>query len=175
MQISNSSLLVFHSSLISLHLHHDKNIHVPVNDGLVTIAIYPEPFEANLMRSKLLSEGIECILLDENTISVQPFYSIAIGGIKLQVNENDRARAMEILKESSPTPLHIVHVAESKPHRKNHGKTIHCPECNSTSVYYERLTNGELVLCVLLLGIPLLFIKGKYHCYNCGKKWGKGQ
>jgi DNA-directed RNA polymerase subunit RPC12/RpoP len=146
-----------------------------MNDGLVTIATYWEPIEANLMRSKLLSEGIECILLDENLISVQPFYSNAIGGIKLQVLENDSVRAKEILAEANTPPLHIVHVAKSKPMRKPHGKTIHCPECNSTSVYYERLTIGELALCILFLGIPLLFIKGKYHCYNCGNKWEKEQ
>jgi len=152
-------------------LHNDINFNVLMSDGFVTIASYPEPIEANLLRSKLLSEGIECILLDENLISVQPFYSNAIGGIKLQVHENDLEHAKEILAESQTPPLHIVHVSKNKPQRKPKGKTIHCPECNSTSVYYERLSTGELALCILFLGIPLLFIKGIYHCFNCGNKW----
>jgi hypothetical protein len=145
-----------------------------MNDGFITIATYPEPLEANLMRSKLLSEEIECILLDENLISVQPFYSNAIGGIKLQVHEDDAVRAKEILDESNKQPLHIVQKTEDANNPKTHQSTkLHCPECNSTEVYYERLSNSELVLCILLLGIPLLFIKGKYHCYNCGNKWKK--
>lgn len=156
-------------------MHNEINHCISMNDGFITVASYPEPIEANLMRSKLLSEGIECILLDENLISVQPFYSNAIGGIKLQVHENDSQRAKEILTESQTPPLHIVHVAQNKPHRKTQGKTIHCPECNSTSVYYERLSTGELALCILFIGIPLLFIKGKYHCYNCGNKWNAEQ
>jgi hypothetical protein len=145
-----------------------------MNDGFITIATYLEPLEANLMRSKLLSEDMECILLDENLISVQPFYSNAIGGIKLQVHEDDAVRAKAIIDESNKPPLHIVHKSEENIHHKAH-KTIklHCPECHSTEVYYERLSNSELVLCILLLGIPLLFIKGKYHCYNCGNRWKK--
>jgi hypothetical protein len=142
-----------------------------MNDGFITIATYPEPLEANLMRSKLLSEDIECILLDENLISVQPFYSNAIGGIKLQVHEDDAQRAKEILEESNKPPLHIIY--KNINHKTNKHTKLHCPECNSTEVYYERLSNSELVLCILLLGIPLLFLKGKYHCYNCGNKWEK--
>jgi|ERR1017187_3133690 DNA-directed RNA polymerase subunit RPC12/RpoP len=145
-----------------------------MNDGFITIASYPEPLEANLMRSKLLSEDIECILLDENLISVQPFYSNAIGGIRLQVHEDDAMRAKEILDESNKPPLHIVRKSDESDSNRTYKNTkLHCPECNSTDVYYERHTNSELVLSVLLLGIPLLFIKGKYHCYNCGNKWKK--
>jgi DNA-directed RNA polymerase subunit RPC12/RpoP len=142
-------------------------------DGFVTIASYPEPIEANLIRSKLLSEGIECILLDENSILMLPINTSALRGIKLQVHENDYERAKEILDESQAPPMHIVHVAKGKPHSKKQGKTIHCPECNSTSVYFERLTRGELALSILFFGIPLLFIKGKYHCYNCGNKFNQ--
>ena len=143
-----------------------------MNDGFVTIASYPEPLEANLIRSKLLSEEIECILLDENTISVQPFYSNALGGIKLQVHEDDAVRAKQILEEFKRPTMHVVH------HKKdsNTNKTIPsnkfiCPNCNSTDVYFEWLNNGELFLSIILLGFPLLFFKGKYHCYNCGNQW----
>ena len=145
-----------------------------MNDGFVTIATYPEPLEANLIRSKLLSEEIECILLDENIISVQPFYSNAIGGIKLQVHEDDAERAMQIIEDANKPALHLVY----KTKKDNSNKPLEnnkpaCPECNSNNIYFERLSNGELVLCIIFLGLPLLFLKGRYHCYNCGHKWNK--
>ncbi len=143
-------------------------------DGFVTIASYPEPLEANLIRSKLLSEDIECFLLDENIISVQPFYSNAIGGIKLQVHESDAKRAKLVIDESNKPPLHIVQNNDDNSKESDQDKPkLICPNCNSKEVYYERFSNAELVLCILLLGIPYFFISGNYHCYNCGNKWKK--
>jgi len=144
------------------------------NDGFITIASYPEPMEANLMRSKLLSEGIECVLLDEILISVQPFYSNAIGGIKLQVHQDEAEKAREVINESNNANLHVVYKSEAAIDETNldHNR-LYCPECKSEDVYFERFSTGELFLTIILLGIPALFIKGRYICYNCGNKWEK--
>jgi hypothetical protein len=58
------------------------------------------PIESAVLRSRLEAEGIECYLLDEYTVEANPFYSNAIGGVKLQVKEVDVPRAFEILKEA---------------------------------------------------------------------------
>ena len=55
--------------------------------------------ELAILRGRLDADGIECRVLDELTVQVNPFYSNAIGGIKLQVKERDIQRAVEILKE----------------------------------------------------------------------------
>ena len=68
-------------------------------DNLVTIITFTFPSELVIIRSRLESEGIECFVQNELTAQVQPFYSNAIGGIKLQVKEEDVAKAIEILKE----------------------------------------------------------------------------
>ena len=145
-----------------------------MKDGFVTIASYPEPLEANLIRSKLLSEDIECILLNENIISVQPFYSNAVGGIKLQVHEDDAERARKIIDDANKPNLHVVYKDKTiRPKKNNHPHNVLCPECSSSDVYFERLSNAELILCILFLGIPYFFISGTYNCYNCGHKWRK--
>lgn len=66
-------------------------------EKLVTIRTYSFHNESLIDKAKLESAGIPCILMDENTILVQPFYSNAIGGIKLQVNESDVEQALLVL------------------------------------------------------------------------------
>jgi hypothetical protein len=55
--------------------------------------------ELSVVRARLEASGIECRLLDEMTVQVNPFYSNAIGGVKLQVRESDIKKSIEILKD----------------------------------------------------------------------------
>jgi hypothetical protein len=68
-------------------------------DHFITIMTFTHPSELLILRGKLESEGIECQALDEFTTQVNPLYSNAIGGVKLQVKESDLPRTIEILKE----------------------------------------------------------------------------
>ena len=54
--------------------------------------------ELMVLRAQLEMEGIEVMVKDELTALVNPMYSNAVGGIKLQVRESDVPRAIEILK-----------------------------------------------------------------------------
>ena len=55
--------------------------------------------ELMVIQSLLDAEEIEYIIKDEYTVQTDPFLSNAIGGIKLQVKEEDVENAIEILKE----------------------------------------------------------------------------
>ncbi len=57
-----------------------------------------------VLRARLESENIECYVQDELTLQTNPFYSNAIGGIRLQVEKKDVARANEILKDGGYIP-----------------------------------------------------------------------
>jgi len=65
---------------------------------LVTLTKFEFPQESYIIKSKLESEGIYVYLKDELTIQADNFVSNAIGGVKLQVYENDAEKAVEILK-----------------------------------------------------------------------------
>ena len=69
------------------------------SENLITVVTFVYPHELGIPQSLLESEGIECFVRDEFTINVHPFYSNAIGGIKLQVRESDAQRALKILIE----------------------------------------------------------------------------
>jgi hypothetical protein len=64
---------------------------------MVVIASFGRIMEAELARARLEAEGIPAFLLDENAVSANPFYSPALGGIKLAVAARDAERAREIL------------------------------------------------------------------------------
>ena len=65
----------------------------------VTVARFSNSFDMHVIKGRLEADGIPCFVRDEHTITAQPFYDIALGGIKLQVQEKDVEAANEILKD----------------------------------------------------------------------------
>jgi len=68
-------------------------------DNFITLITFTYPAEMAVLRARLEAEGIECRVLDELTVQVNPFYSNAIGGVKLQVKTTDIESAKEVLRE----------------------------------------------------------------------------
>lgn len=64
---------------------------------LVTVARFDLMPLAHIAKGRLEAEGIPCSLMDENLVQTDWLYSIAVGGIKLQVDEEFAARAHVIL------------------------------------------------------------------------------
>ncbi|MDR1861218.1 MAG: DUF2007 domain-containing protein [Bacteroidales bacterium] len=56
--------------------------------------------ELAVIRGLLEAEGIASYVPDEFTVTAQPFYADAIGGVKLQVHEDDRERALTIIRDA---------------------------------------------------------------------------
>jgi type III secretory pathway lipoprotein EscJ len=67
---------------------------------LTIIKSYLTPAEAHAMQSLLESQGVFCLLKDEDTIVMMPYLANAIQGVKLVVHEADVERAVTILKEA---------------------------------------------------------------------------
>jgi hypothetical protein len=66
---------------------------------MVTIATYDFLPLAEIVRGRLLTEGIPCELADQHLVQTDWLYSIAVGGIKLQVRAEDVNRALAILDQ----------------------------------------------------------------------------
>ncbi|MFV8341567.1 DUF2007 domain-containing protein [Flavobacterium sp. XS2P39] len=62
-----------------------------------TIAIFNYSYEIVVLKHILDQEGISYYFENEMTLSVAPFYSTALGGIKLKVHLNDFEKVREIL------------------------------------------------------------------------------
>lgn len=66
-------------------------------ENFKTIAIFNFPNEIVVLKHILNQEGITYFFENENTISIVPFYTNALGGIKLKVHINDFEKVQEIL------------------------------------------------------------------------------
>jgi hypothetical protein len=55
----------------------------------VTVAVFNLPTEIAVLKSILENEGIQYFFENETIVSIDPFASIAYGGIKLKVHRND--------------------------------------------------------------------------------------
>ncbi len=74
-----------------------------------TIAIFSYPAEYAVLQLLFDQAEIRYIFQNETMISVFPFYSNAVGGIRLQVHIEDIAEAEEIIKNlDHPSNLKIV-------------------------------------------------------------------
>ena len=67
---------------------------------LVTIARFDLAGQAHIAKNALEAAGIKSVLADEQTIAMDWLLSNAIGGIKVQVLEEDAERAVTALEES---------------------------------------------------------------------------
>ncbi|HEY5793111.1 MAG TPA: DUF2007 domain-containing protein [Chthoniobacterales bacterium] len=66
---------------------------------MITLARFEKPEEAHLVRMRLEAGGVPAFIQDENSIQIQWMYSNALGGVRLQIAEEDFERAKEILNE----------------------------------------------------------------------------
>lgn len=88
----------------------DKQGGPGTEDELVTIAVFPEPMEANMARSALEAAGIRVFMQGETANSMIPVAFVA----QLQVHAEDEEAARDLLDamEDDPESLESVTAAE---------------------------------------------------------------
>ncbi|HQV35779.1 MAG TPA: DUF2007 domain-containing protein [Flavobacterium sp.] len=75
--------------------------------NFITVAIFNLPTEIAVLKSILENEGIQYFFENETIVSIDPFASIAYGGIKLKVHQNDVQVVQRIL-DNLDSHLRIV-------------------------------------------------------------------
>jgi DNA-directed RNA polymerase subunit RPC12/RpoP len=104
----------------------------------------------------LQEEGINCWLKDENTVTIDPILTNAIGGIKLMVADTQTERAFGLLKQF----------------RKEQQAYLKCPRCGSLDVELvttpRKASNWFGVIIGLLFTSYALSGEKVYHCFDCG-------
>jgi hypothetical protein len=76
-------------------------------ESFKTIAIFNYLHETVVLKHLLEQEDIPYYFENEMTLSVAPFYTTALGGIRLRVHPNDFEQVQHIL-DSLNNPLSIV-------------------------------------------------------------------
>lgn len=124
-----------------------------------TIARFQYSTEAQIVKGRLQSEGIEVFLQDHLTIDTDPLVSNAIGGIKLKVLSKDAMRAQYILNRINRYSL------------DDNGEAIVCPKCKSDKVeLFSTIKNGKAFFAFLfgfLFGALPFHTRYNYKCEKC--------
>jgi hypothetical protein len=69
------------------------------NNHFLPVASYDNYIAAHIAMGRLEDENIRCWLKDENTVTIDPLLTYAVGGIKLMVSSAQISRAREILND----------------------------------------------------------------------------
>ena len=121
-----------------------------MRDDFTILALFEYSTEAQVIKAKLDSEGINTMLMDEKTVDSDPLISQAIGGVKLLVHNSDLERAIVIYND-----LRSYQKDDS-------GNDIHCPKCNSTKILVADLQRKNLFFMLF----PF-FESRKFICNDC--------
>ena len=78
-----------------------SGISILTDMDLVRLGTYNSVTEANVVKARLESEGIEALVQADDLGSTTPFLG-AIRGVRVLVREEDRALAMELLERMLP-------------------------------------------------------------------------
>jgi predicted RNA-binding Zn-ribbon protein involved in translation (DUF1610 family) len=124
--------------------------------SLTKFRFYETALEANRDKQILAENGINSFIANEQLIQSDWLLSQAVGGIQLQVFEEDLVRAGEILtdyQENEKFALEVEHTIE-KPEFD-----FVCPKCGSNHIYKDDRATS-------FFGISLISSE-KYICYYC--------
>jgi len=118
---------------------------------MVTVSRFTYLLDAQFAQLELGNYEIPSFIADENTTSLQWLYTNAIGGIRLQVHEDDLAEAVQVLAELNKKP----------------SESITCSHCGSSHTESLRLSPWSFIL--YLLGVFMPIKSGRVVCNDCGK------
>lgn len=134
-----------------------------MSDIFKTIARFQYSSEAQIVKGRLESEGIQVFLSDSLTIDTDPLVSNAIGGVKLKVYATQAMEAQHILETISKYSIN------------DEGETIVCPNCKGEHIeLFSTIKDVKSLFSFLvgfLFGALPFYTKHKYRCEDCNTEF----
>jgi hypothetical protein len=129
---------------------------------MVTIRRFRDVPEALLARGTIQSAGIECVLVDDNIVRTDWFWSNAVGGVKLQVSPDDVEVANGILDQPIPEGFEVAGIGEYLQPR--------CPKCQSLDVAFQEL-DAPVAFVSAYFNVPIPLMRRAWRCHSCNVEW----
>jgi DNA-directed RNA polymerase subunit RPC12/RpoP len=128
-------------------------------EAFVPVYYFTNYIEANILLGRMQEEGINCWLKDENTVTINPIWTQAVGGIKLMVAQVQAERAKDILAQIKTDKM----------------EQNACPQCGSENVEFvstpRKAVNWFTALFGFFLGDHAVAGSKVYHCFDCGHEF----
>jgi predicted RNA-binding Zn-ribbon protein involved in translation (DUF1610 family) len=121
----------------------------------IPIQSFDNYVSAHIAMGRLEEDGINAWLKDENTVTIDPILTNAVGGIKLMVNTVQAERAVSILR-----------TLENEAKKANP-----CPNCGSLNIEListpRKAANWFSFITGLLFTSYAPKVDMVYHCFDC--------
>ena len=121
----------------------------------VLLQSFTNYIDAHILLGRLEEEGIVCWLKDENTVTINPIWTGAVGGIKLMVARDQWERAAQLLQQFT----------ETKKGR------LSCPQCGSHDIEFvstpRKPVNWLSAFAGFFFGDYAIGAEKIWHCFNC--------
>jgi DNA-directed RNA polymerase subunit RPC12/RpoP len=125
----------------------------------VLLNSYNNYIEAHIAKGVLEEHGISSWLQDDNTITINPILTNAVGGIKLMVAGAELLRSREILDEL----------------RQQQKQAVTCPQCGSHNTELvstpRKAVNWLSAISTFFLGDYAIAVAKVNHCFDCGHEF----
>ncbi|MDR2236312.1 MAG: DUF2007 domain-containing protein [Chryseobacterium sp.] len=128
--------------------------------NLIRFKFYETALEANRDQQILAEKGINSFIANEQLIQSDWLLSQAVGGIQLQVFEEDIEKARQILQDYSDNEAFSL---EAEHTIANPEFDFLCPKCGSNHLYRDDRATS-------FFGISLLKSQ-QFICYHCGHEF----
>lgn len=122
---------------------------------LIILQTFDNYFTANIQLTRLRAAGIECYLKDEYVVTIDPFLSNAIGGIKLMIRKDEEYKVRRLLREMNASS----------------DDQLHCPQCGSNKFILVPKRSTENIVTAIttwLLSAYAVSAENVYQCTSCG-------
>lgn len=120
---------------------------------------YQNYVDAHIAKGVLEENDIECWLKDENTVTIDPILTNAVGGIKLMVAKEKADMARKILEDL----------------RNEQKALLSCPKCGSHNIELVSTPKKAANWFGALLGFftmnYALSVEKVNHCFECGHEF----
>ena len=121
----------------------------------VVLRTFDNYFKANIILTRLQDSGINCFLIDEYTVTIDPILSNAIGGIKLAVHLQDAELAEKLLSEFEEEYL----------------RSVECPKCSANKILLVPKAGAQNFITAILTWLFSSYAvapENVYQCQRCG-------
>lgn len=131
-----------------------------------TVARFTDAIAAHIAKGRLESEGIRVFIANEQHVWLNWLYSNALGGVEVQVMEEDEQKAREVLQQ-----VREGFFAELE---SGDGDLV-CPKCDSGDIEERKTSRKAAFLSLFFLQFPLPFSRNNHLCRKCGNKWQENE
>lgn len=128
---------------------------------IIILNSYPNYVEAHIAKGVLEEQGIRCWLKDENTVTIDPILTNAVGGIKIMVVREEAQKAWDILQAL----------------KKEKQAAVACPKCGSHNLEFvstpRKASNWFTAIATFFISDYAVALDKVYHCFDCNHEFSK--